>query len=100
MKVLLKAVLEVIRIIILIFVLGAVFWAPLNYVYHLLGFDFTDNNQYILLLWIPILIFIFIIYKNFLSSFKENNKKEKLSRKTVLFFLMIAFFLLIIIPFI
>jgi len=55
--------LEILRIVLILLILGVLFSSLLNSVYAALGFD-LNNNEYVWLLWIAILILLFVFYRN------------------------------------
>lgn len=94
-----RIILELIRIIGLIFISGGLLWIVLNNIYHAFGFHLENNNQYILLFLLVTFIFVFIIYRNYLqfSGWYPKPKGKRLPKKILVALIIFELIILIII---
>ncbi|KZE69182.1 hypothetical protein AWM68_02630 [Fictibacillus phosphorivorans] len=94
-----RAILELIRIMVIVFVFGGVMGAVIKAIHTQLGFNLENTNGG-WLVGISIFLLVFVLYRNKLqfSGFYKDNKKEKLPRKVSAALILCSFLLLVIAP--
>ncbi|MFJ8262080.1 hypothetical protein ACIQ4I_09015 [Rummeliibacillus sp. NPDC094406] len=85
---------EFCRVLIILFLFFAIFYYPINKMYHLIG---IETDHYLLVVTFALLLIIFVIYSNkfqFTGFYTKGSKK--LPNKVTWAILSIAFLLLVI----
>lgn len=94
-----RIILEVLRVICIMLVLGVLLSSLLNMMYGALGIDLI-NNKFAWLIWFAVYFIIFVLYRNKLqfSGWYKGKELKKLSKPESLGLIICAVIMLLIIP--
>ncbi|UVI29023.1 hypothetical protein [Paenibacillus spongiae] len=94
-----RFILELLRVIVILLLGGAVLDALIKHVYSWFGIT-LDHNPYVWLVWLAIYLFIYVLYRNSLqfSGWYKGSGRIKLSKPMTLSLVGLSVFLLILPP--